>query len=84
MVVDRDDDDVSARIVAMEAVAGDAQIVFGDFTQAEKAEDEAGDRRPQKQLPRLQLGNRLCALRLLRLILPDGRPRMRAKRLAFR
>jgi hypothetical protein len=51
VIVDFDKYDVAAGRVAMEAVAAGAEQVLGDFAEADQAEDQAGDGRPQKQLP---------------------------------
>ena len=65
-VVDQQDDDVATGVVLVKAVAGDAKPVLGDLTETDKAEDEAEDRRPQKQLPWRWFGYSLRALRHVR------------------
>jgi hypothetical protein len=42
-------------------IAGNAQPILGDLAEADQAEDEAGNRRPQKQLPWRRLGGMLLA-----------------------
>jgi hypothetical protein len=69
----------------MEIVARDPEPIFSDLAEADESEDEASNRRPQKQLPWRGLGNGLFALRHLgRTSFANGRPRMRAKRLLNR
>src|SRR3954447_5995907 len=66
LVVDQDEDDVAAGAVRMKTVPPNAQIVFRDLAESDEAEDQASDRRPQKQLPWCRLRYGLLALRHVR------------------
>jgi hypothetical protein len=66
----------------MEAVSRDTKPILRNLAESDQAEDQASDRRPQKQLPWRRLGGGLFALRHLeRTSFANGRSRMRAKRL---
>jgi hypothetical protein len=49
----------------MEAIAGGPEIVFGDLTEADEAEDEPCERRPKQKLQRPLLQDMIGALRHL-------------------
>jgi hypothetical protein len=48
--------------VLVEAIARDAQVVFGDFAKTDKPKDKPRHSRPEQQLPRLLFQASFAAL----------------------
>src|SRR5689334_15970504 len=83
-VVERDEHDVAARLVPVEAVPEGPERSLDDFPRADQSEDEASKSHPQQQLAAWSLRPDFRALRHQRSFLPRGLSRMRVKRLGFR
>jgi len=50
-IIDSDEDDVSARLVRMNLVAGDTEHVLGHLAELDQPKDECSHCRPQQKLP---------------------------------
>jgi hypothetical protein len=68
LIIDLDDNDLSARMMLMEAVTGDAKQILEKFARTDQTEDEAGHSCPKQQLPRLPFQAFFAAGRHLRLL----------------